>query len=443
MVIGIGRWVVITCSDRIGCVQTWLLHSRGLSVGGQPIPNGHLRPAKEAMSLTGPADVLTSEIHSLPTGSDADASGGLVDRVADLSGKLFELGSRADADNRFPDSSIRLLIDAGVARAPLPRSAGGDELDPRELARLVTTVSAADPGLGLVVAMHVVHSRRVFADVSVSPTLADAAAAIVGGSGFVSSLVSENRSIAPARGGAVRARAIPTNGGWLLRTRKKYATGISALSHAVVAATIDGENTLSHFLTPIDAATTRIEKTWDVIGLRTSGSDDIIFEDTFVPTDAQLPTDLVSQSSPWWSVVLAGLYRGIAEGAFRLITDGGLPTQADGAAPVDIPRVRGHVGEAALSLLTVRSLVDSAAERFATGELSPAESATVKLAAHRSATEVVDRVGRAFGTASVWQTHPWQRYFRDLRVGSHNSPSEDTTIDQLAREVLSSDPRTP
>lgn len=383
----------------------------------------------------------SAESTSGPTGSASSRSGDVVERVAALSGELFELGSRADAENRFPDSSIRLLIDAGVGRAPLPRSAGGDELDPRDLVRLVTTVGAADPGLGLVVAMHVVHSRRVFADVSVSPALADAAAAVVAGSGFVSSLVSENRSIAPARGGAVRARTIPTDGGWLLRTRMRYATGISALSHAVVAATIDGDDTLRHFLAPIDPTTTRIEKTWDVIGLRTSGSDDIVFEDTFVPTDAQLPTDLVSQSSPWWSVVLAGLYRGIAEGAFRLITDGGLPTQADGAAPVDIPRVRGHVGEAALSLLTVRSLVDSTAERFVAGELTPAQSATVKLAAHRNATAAVDRVGRAFGTASVWQTHAWQRYFRDLRVGSHNSPSEDTTIDELAREVLSSDPR--
>lgn len=383
----------------------------------------------------------SAETTSGPTGSASSPAGDVVERVAALSGELFELGSRADAENSFPDSSIRLLIDAGVGRAPLPRSAGGDELDPRDLVRLVTTVGAADPGVGLVVAMHVVHSRRVFVDVSVSPALADAAAAVVAGSGFVSSLVSENRSIAPARGGAVRARAIPADGGWLLRTRKRYATGISALSHAVVAATIDGDDTLRHFLAPIDPATTRIEKTWDVIGLRTSGSDDIVFEDTFVPTDAQLPTDLVSQSSPWWSVVLAGLYRGIAEGAFRLITDGGLPTQADGAAPVDIPRVRGHVGEAALSLLTVRSLVDAAAERFVAGELTPAQSATVKLATHRNATAAVDRVGRAFGTASVWQSHAWQRYFRDLRVGSHNSPSEDTTIDELAREVLSSDPR--
>ena len=383
----------------------------------------------------------SAETTSGPTGSASSPAGDVVERVAALSGELFELGSRADAENSFPDSSIRLLIDAGVGRAPLPRSAGGDELDPRDLVRLVTTVGAADPGVGLVVAMHVVHSRRVFVDVSVSPALADAAAAVVAGSGFVSSLVSENRSIAPARGGAVRARAIPPAGGWLLRTRQRDATGISALSHAVVAATIDGDDTLRHFLAPIDPATTRIEKTWDVIGLRTSGSDDIVFEDTFVPTDAQLPTDLVSQSSPWWSVVLAGLYRGIAEGAFRLITDGGLPTQADGAAPVDIPRVRGHVGEAALSLLTVRSLVDAAAERFVAGELTPAQSATVKLATHRNATAAVDRVGRAFGTASVWQSHAWQRYFRDLRVGSHNSPSEDTTIDELAREVLSSDPR--
>lgn len=360
-----------------------------------------------------------------------------LERVTELSPTLFDLGTRADAENRFPDESVRLLVEAGVARAPLPRALGGDELDPRALVALVSTVSAADPGLGLVVAMHVVHARRVFLDVAGSTAVAEAARAVAAGSGFVSSLVSENRSIAPARGGAVLARAVPTAGGWRVHTRKRYATGIRALSHAVVAATVDGDDTLKHFLVPIDPATTSIEKTWDVLGLRTSGSDDIVFDGTFVPTDALLPPELVSQSSPWWSLVLAGLYRGIAEGAFRLIADGGLPTQAGGTHPVEVPRVRRYVGEAALSLITVRSLVDTAIGRHTEGVLTSAEGAAVKLAAHRAATEVLDQVGRAFGTASVWQSHAWQRYFRDLRVGAHNSPSEDVALDDLARQILS------
>ncbi|MGW4578297.1 acyl-CoA dehydrogenase family protein [Rhodococcus sp. YH1] len=356
-----------------------------------------------------------------------------------VTGELYRNGVAADAAHLFPHDSVRLLLDAGVGRAPLPGSVGGDDLDSGSLVRLVSTVAAADPGLGLVTAMHVVHARRVFADTAGSASLAAAAEAVVAGAGFVSSLVSENRSIAPARGGAVRAQAVPTDGGWLLRTRKRYATGIRALSHAVVAATIDGENTLRHFLVHIDPDTTRIERTWDVLGLRTSGSDDIIFEDTFVPSDSLLPPEVVSQSSPWWSLVLAGLYAGIAEGAFRLVTDGSLPTQADGAAPADVPRVRGYTGESGLALLTVRSLVDTAVRRHIDGALTADEAAAVKLATHRNATTVLDQVGRAFGTASVWQTHAWQRYFRDLRVGAHNSPSEDHTIDALARQILTAD----
>lgn len=357
------------------------------------------------------------------------------DRVRELSGELFHLGAIADAGNAFPIDSVRLLIDAGVARAPIPVSAGGDGLAPSALVDIVRTVGAADLGLGLVVAMHLIHARRVFADVGLSPALAEAAREIAAGSGFVSALVSENRSIAPARGGAVRSRAIRVDGGWLLRTRKKYATGIHALSHAVVSAAVDGSDALDQFLVGLDQPTVRIEKTWDVIGLRTSGSDDVVFDDTFVTTDALLPPGLVSQDGAWWTLVLAGLYAGIAEGAFALATTG-LPVQAGGALPVDVPRVRGYVGEAAVALLTVRSLVDDAVRRYEAQTLTAAESAAVKLAVHRSATTAVDQVGRAFGTASVWHSHAWQRYFRDLRVGAHNSPSEDVAIDGLARLVL-------
>src|SRR5690606_9152027 len=95
-----------------------------------------------------------------------------LERVTELSPTLFDLGTRADAENRFPDESMRLLVEAGVARAPLPRALGGDELDARALVALVSTVSAADPGLGLVVAMHVVHARRVFLDVAGSTAVA-------------------------------------------------------------------------------------------------------------------------------------------------------------------------------------------------------------------------------------------------------------------------------
>src|SRR5690606_31806645 len=56
-----------------------------------------------------------------------------LERVTELSPTLFDLGTRADAENRFPDESMRLLVEAGVARAPLPRALGGDELDARAL----------------------------------------------------------------------------------------------------------------------------------------------------------------------------------------------------------------------------------------------------------------------------------------------------------------------
>ena len=71
-----------------------------------------------------------------------------------------------------------------------------------------------------------------------------------------------------------------TETGWRLSGRKIYSTGAPILKwYAVWARTDEPEPRVGMFLVPAGLPGTWIVETWDHLGLRASGSHDVVFED--------------------------------------------------------------------------------------------------------------------------------------------------------------------
>ena len=64
------------------------------------------------------------------------------------------------------------------------------------------------------------------------------------------------------------------------------------------------------------------------------------------------------------------------------------------------------------------------------------ELAAVKHIATNSANKIVDLAMRIVGARSLSAKNPLQRYFRDVRAGLHNPPSDDMILYNLAKDVL-------
>jgi alkylation response protein AidB-like acyl-CoA dehydrogenase len=93
----------------------------------------------------------------------------------------------------------------------------------------------------------------------------------------------------PARGGLPATIARRTETRWRLTGRKIYSTGAPILKwYAVWARTDEAETRIGLFLVPAGLPGTRIVETWDHLGLRTSGSHDVIFEDVAFPLDYEI-----------------------------------------------------------------------------------------------------------------------------------------------------------
>lgn len=123
--------------------------------------------------------------------------------------------------------------------------------------------------------------------------------------------------------------ATPTDGGWLLNGHKIFGTMSPAANFLVVACRIRGaDGACRRALASVASGRPGVQilNNWDALGMRGSGSHDVLFRDCFVP-DAD-----VVDSGPWgrWGepltagnlIITLGLvaaFLGIAEAARDVI----------------------------------------------------------------------------------------------------------------------------
>lgn len=352
------------------------------------------------------------------------------------------LGHDDPAGAEFPRAGFDAVRSSGLTALTVPAHLGGHGAGLGTVASTVTRVAAVDAAVGLVLAMHHLHTVDLFDGDPLPPSLAALAGRLTGPGGFVGGLVSEARSNAPHRGTRLTGRASRRAGGWVLDGRKTYVTGSLALLAARVTLTVDGnDDDRRAFLVPFDAPGVTIVPAWDTVGLRGSVGHDLVLSDVRLGDDHDLgpeaPPGPGARKATWWPILLAAVSQGIAAHALELVRGGaGVPSLR--ARPADDLELRHvlHGGEALMAYQTCRAVVDSAVARADARGAGRGEAGAAKVLAHRAATEVVDHVGRLVGTASVWRDHVWQRLYRDLRTGVHHSPPEDVVLGEQAAHLL-------
>ena len=155
------------------------------------------------------------------------------------------------------------------------------------------------------------------------------------------------------------------------------------------AKTDEPETRVGLFLVPAGLPGTRIVETWDHLGLRASGSHDVVFEDVVFPLDHEID---VRKPEEWrvpdftqstvHAIFVAAIYDGIARAARDWLIEflkSRTPSNL-GASLATLPRVQEVVGGIEARLAVNARLIDSFAGDFDDGVLlSASESNIVKL----------------------------------------------------------------
>ena len=252
----------------------------------------------------------------------------------------------------------------------------------------------------------------------------------------------------PARGGLPATTATRRDDGWHLTGRKIYSTGAPVLSWYLVWARTDGDAPqVGNILVPAGLPGTRIEPTWDHVGLRASASHDIVFEDVVIPLDhavdirppsAWTPED-ARQQHVENGILLAALYDGVGRAARDWLI-GFLRTRVPGSLgkPLStLPRSQDVVGHIETVLRVNARLIGSFATEADAGGTPDAEDAhVIKSVVTNNVVDAIEAAMSLAGNHGLTRANPLERHYRDALCGRVHTPQDDAVRTMLGRAAL-------
>ena len=365
-----------------------------------------------------------------------------------LASEFAVRAAQHDRDASFPFENFNELSEAGLLALTVPTALGGAGAGARDAARIIGIFGKADPSTALVLSMHyiqhLVMARSTRWPGRLSRKLAREA---VEGVALINALRVEPDLGSPARGGLPATIARKTETGWRLSGRKIYSTGAPILKwYAVWAKTDEPETRVGLFLVPAGLPGTRIVETWDHLGLRASGSHDVVFEDVVFPLDHEID---VRKPDEWrvpdftqstvHAIFVAAIYDGIARAARDWLIDflkSRVPSNL-GAPLATLPRVQEVVGGIEARLAVNARLIDSFAGDFDDGVLlSASESNIVKLTVTNNAVAVIEAALSLTSNHGLTRANPLERHYRDVLCGRVHTPQDDATRSIAGRLAL-------
>ena len=384
----------------------------------------------------------------------------VLDRVMKMADQLREQGARAEELGRLTDDTVTTMKAAGNIRLLQPKSHGGLEVHPREFAETVMATAALDPAAGWINGVVGVHPYQLaYAD----PKVAD-------------EVWADDVDTWMASPYAPQGVAKPVDGGYLFNGRWQFSSGTDHCDWIILGAMIGGPDgkplmppRMLHMILPRPDYEI-VEDSWNVVGLRGTGSKDIIVRDAFVPTyrtmDAMKVMDGTAQREagmtetlylmPWSTMFPLGISAatiGIAEGALAAHLDYQRErVNSSGVAIKDDPYVMYAIGEAAADINAARQELLANADRIydivdAGREVSFADRAAGRRTQVRAvwrAVSAVDEIFARSGGNAARMDKPLQRYWRDVHVGqAHAIHVPGTVYHASALSSLGVEPQGP
>ncbi|HEU0150033.1 MAG TPA: acyl-CoA dehydrogenase family protein [Bradyrhizobium sp.] len=372
----------------------------------------------------------------------------LITRAQKLAPVLAERAVVHDRDGRVAFESFQDLFDAGLLSLTVPTALGGHGANARTTSRVLGVIAQADPSTALILSMHYIQHFEMARNSEYPTRLArKLARESVEAGALINALRVEPALGSPSRGGLPETVARRTETGWRLTGHKIYSTGAPILKwYSVWAKTDEAVPRLGLFLVPAGLPGTRIVETWDHLGLRASGSHDVIFDDVVVPLDYEIelrkpeawrtadPTQALKHG-----VFVAAIYDGIARAARDwIVTFLNTRTPSSLGAPLaTLPRAQEIVGAMEARLIVNARLIASAARDFDEGIVPGAiESNVIKLTVTNNAVAVVEDALSLSSNHGLSRANPLERHYRDVLCGRVHTPQDDATRIAAGRAAL-------
>ncbi|QCI68246.1 acyl-CoA dehydrogenase family protein [Phreatobacter stygius] len=237
-----------------------------------------------------------------------------------MGAKFAERAADTDANDRFVTDNYQALKQAGLVEAGVPSELGGGGAEVRELAAMLRELAHHCGSTALAFSMHT-HQVAIPAwrwrhqkVAAVEPLL---------------KRIANDRIILLSSGGSDwiggSGRAAKVEGGYRITARKVFTSGAEAGDVLMTTAVVHNEgepDAVIHFPVSMKAPEVTVLDTWRTLGMRGTGSNDVLIESLFVPDAGVAVSRKAGEWHPLFQVIATiafplvyAAYLGVAESA--------------------------------------------------------------------------------------------------------------------------------
>ncbi len=341
----------------------------------------------------------------------------VLDQVVAMADQLRDQAAEAERIGRLTDDTVKLMKGAGLIRLLQTKQYQGFEVHPREFAETTMATAALDPAAGWIVGVVGVHPYQLaYADPRVA-----------------AEIWADDVDTWMASPYAPQGVAKPVDGGYIFNGRWQFSSGTDHCDWIILGAMLGDEKGIPlrppqmlHMILPRKDYEI-VDDSWNVVGLRGTGSKDVIVKDAFVPGYRTMDATKVMDGT-------AQREAGMTEPLYLMPWSTMFPHA---------------IGEAAAGITAARQELLANADRIydmvaAGKEVSFADRAAGRRTQVRAvwrAVSAVDEIFARSGGNAARMDKPLQRYWRDVHVGQmHAIHVPGTTYHASALSSIGIDP---
>ena len=377
-----------------------------------------------------------------PARADDDA---FVPLAAELGAEFVSRAAEHDRENSFVYENFNAMRDAGYLRLAVPAELGGLGASMRQVCFAQAELARGCASTALAVNMHLYLTLANVFRWRRGAAGAEALLRRVANDGIVLMTSGGSDGIWPS------ATAVKENGGYRVSGRKVFCSQAPVADVFTTMAVYDDPTEGPVVLLagiPMSSSGVKILDTWDALGMRATGSHDVILEDVVIGEGQ------VAARRPWGKVdpvlrvagihfapPVAAVYAGIAaaarDEAVRVVCSRRTP---DGRMVAEDPTVQRQVGLMDVKLRTLWWSLLGALDELG-DDYSPEDRAMapVMIAKRHVVTEaqaVVELAMEAVAGSAYFKSSPLERAYRDVRAGLFHPLNPERTLTYAGRLAL-------
>ena len=345
------------------------------------------------------------------------------DTVREFCGaEIAPIADEIEEEHRFPAEVFDQLADLDMLGVPVSEEYGGLGADQLTYALVTEELGRASGGIGLSYAAHVSLGSKPIEAYGTDEQKEEWLRPLAEGEGMGAWALTEPGSGSDASNMSTTAERDGDE--WVLDGTKQFITNASVANSVLVKAVTDpgaGYGGISTFIVDPDDDGFEVTTVWDKMGLNSSPTCEIRFDDLRLPADR-----LLGEAGEGWTqtmetldggrISIAALSTGLAQGAYEAAKSYAGEREQFGRRIAKFDAIRDKLVDMYRRTERARVLTHKAATLYDAGEEVTRASALAKLDASEAAREVAEDSVQVLGGYGYTHDFAPQRFYRDAKL---------------------------